>query len=150
MRNRRVRTLLISLAILTVICLIGYIFFVGIPQLRAARDSDNPLRRSLEEIRAYLLEFTPIDMSMEDVVKFINRHEEWNIVQIDYEYGYSIDNWGVPGGSGSEDISIGEKSIRVIIGYYRDFFQTAVSAYYGFDENSKLIGIAVRKDTDAP
>ena len=139
--------LIVILALLSIILIPGYIYTVAIPRARSAQDSNNPLRKSIEEIREYLLEFTPTGMSMDDVTEVIIK-QEWGIRLIDHGSGYVVSRWGTPGNIG--DTIIGEMSMVVTIGYYLDFFETAVSAYYGFDENSNLIDIAVRKDTDAP
>jgi len=156
MKKRRIYALFIVLVVLSAIFVAGYIYLVSIPRSRAAEDSDNPLRKSVEEVREYLFEFTPIGMSMEDVIKVIKNNEEWETDYIDYESGYGVDEWGAPSESGK--IRIGEKGIRVTIGFYSaftrtakvlGFAETAVTAFYGFDEDSKLINISVRKDTDA-
>ena len=91
-------------------------------------------------IREYLLELTPIGTSIEDVLEVIYKNEEWRIDRINYEQGYI-----------EETRIIGEKSIRVMIGEYKKSFDfyTAVEVSWGFDENSKLIDIYVRKDVDA-
>lgn len=106
----------------------------------------NPLRKSQEQIRKSILEITPIGTSMEDVVKAIESNKKWEIEWISYEHGYGIDKWGRPGEN--NDTHVGDKSLRVYLGSYRNIFETGVLVYFGFDENSKLIDIAVRKDTD--
>jgi len=129
----------ISVIMLTVAIFEGYIVFL------------NPLMRSHEGIRAYMLKFTPIGMSMEDVVKVIEDNDNWRIRET-WETGYTLINGrpsffprNLPASTGT---IIGEKSLRVHIGEYRIFFTTNVSVYYAFDEDSKLIDIAVYKDKD--
>lgn len=107
----------------------------------------NPLRSSEEQIRKNMLELTPIGMSMDDVIKVIQSNDKWEIEWINNEYGYGIDNSGTPGEN--RDMRIGEKSIRIHLGEYRTLFVTDVLVYYGFDTDSKLIEISVRKDTDS-
>ena len=108
----------------------------------------NPLRKSEERIREDMLELTPIGMSMGEVVEVIKSNEEWTIDWITYDYGYGLDRAGSPG----EDyhVEIGEKSIRIYIGKYNVgiIVPVHVIVYYGFDEDSQLIDIAVRKDMD--
>ena len=86
---------------------------------------------------------TPIDEAMES----IKTHPKWTLEWISKEHGYCIDNSGIPSENGSE--SVGTMSIRVHLGYYKNFFRTDVTAYLGFDRNAKLIDVAIRKDTDS-
>jgi hypothetical protein len=106
----------------------------------------NPLRKSEARIRENILALTPIGTGMEDVIKVIENNKKWEINHINYESGYGIDKDGRPGEN--RNTRIGEKSIRVYLGSYRNIFETGVLVYFGFDENSKLIDAAVRKDTD--
>ena len=98
----------------------------------------SPLRRSAEHIRENMLKLTPIGMSMEDVIRTIEGNDKWEIVYINYEYGYSIT--GKP--------TVGEKSIQVLIGKYKTAFliDTYVTVFWGFDENTQLVDIYVDKD----
>ena len=106
----------------------------------------NPLRRSEEKIREKMLELTPIGTSMEDVVKVVEGNNKWEIAWISYDRGYIIQEPGKP------RTTIGEKSIRVFIGEYpfgEGIFTTAVTVFWGFDENIKLIDVWVWKTTDS-
>lgn len=117
----------------------------------------NPLRSSNESIRTTMLKLTPIGTSMEDVVEVVEGNEKWKIRSV-RDYGYLLVN-GIPSfpyfspiGEGGYDYKhpiIGEKSMRVYLGDYRTIFVTSVSVFYAFDENSKLIDIAVLKETDS-
>ena len=107
----------------------------------------NPLRKSKDEIRENMLNLTPVGTDMEDVIGIVESNRKWKIKWIDYERGYVIDKWGTPGENNS--IYVGEKSMRVYLGYYNPIFNTGVSVYYGFGADSKLIDIAVRKDKDS-
>ncbi|GEN45959.1 hypothetical protein [Alkalibacillus haloalkaliphilus] len=102
----------------------------------------NPLVQSEEEIRENMLKETPMGTQMEDVIEFLEGNEEWEIKSIRYENGFY--HQGI-----TPRREIGEKSIRVHMGYYRAFYKfflrTDVSLYYGFDENGELIEIWVRK-----
>lgn len=109
----------------------------------------NPLRGTEAGIREGLLELTPIGIDMENVQKVIGSNPTWEIEWIDNENGYGVDKDGSPG----EEIyaqEIGTKSIRCNMGSYnsRIFFPIHVVVYYGFDEETKLIDIAVRKEID--
>ena len=144
----------ILLAILVVFLI--YLVYVAVSFAIIANQIANPLpeeqllRSSEKEIREFILEFTPIAMSCKDVESIIEDNEEW---KIDYlsERGYAVSK-GVAGIYTSYDYRVGEKSIRGIIGGYRSgiFSWTDVAVYWGFDENSELIDIAVTKYIDGP
>lgn len=107
----------------------------------------NPLRYSLKYIKDYVIESIPLGTDIESAVR-IMENNKWEIVYINDKHGYSVDADGRPG-IYSNSVCIGKKSIRAYLGSYRNIFETDVTAYFGFDENSKLIDIAIRKDTDA-
>ncbi len=110
----------------------------------------NPLRWSQGHIRNNTLKLTPIGTSMENVVKIIESKEKWKIDNINYERGYRRPGTPNPADAalGRETI-VGEKSIRVLIGEYRNIFTTSVTVFWGFDENGKLIDVYVWKDKDS-
>lgn len=111
----------------------------------------NPLRRPEEQIKAYILELTPIGTSMEDVTIIIDNNKKWEAPRIFYESGVSYADLGYP--SKPDDIAlgkttiIGEKSIRTVIGRYQNFFQVVVDVLWAFDENGDLIDVFVQKDS---
>ena len=111
----------------------------------------NPLRKSEEQIRKNILEITPIGMSMEDVIRVIGTKEKW-VIRYTFDFGYVM-KMGFPSEPDSSDFAegkvIGEKSIRGTIGEYQNFFKVYVETYWAFDENSKLIDIAVKKDSNS-
>ena len=110
----------------------------------------NPLRRSQEHIRSDVLKLTPMGTSIDDVINAIESKENWKIDGISYENGYRRPGKSDPADAalGRETI-VGEKSIRVFIGEYRNIFITSVTVFWGFDEKSKLIEIYVWKDKDS-
>jgi len=108
----------------------------------------DPLRKSPERIRTDMLKHTPIGMSMEEVIKVIQNNDNWEI-------GSTRDN-GLTMHNGYPRIysflvnenTVGVKSMSVYIGTYNFFFiagETIVRAFYAFDEDSKLIEIAIGK-----
>jgi hypothetical protein len=108
----------------------------------------NPLRRSEERIREDLLKVTPIGTDMQRA-RF---DSPGKVVAVSETSGYSMLH-GRPNGPSSsvpfsEQNIIGVKYIKVWLGHYNPIFITDVIAYYAFDEDSKLIDIAVRKDKD--
>jgi len=115
----------------------------------------NPLRRqSTQDIYEYVMELTPIGMSMGEVLRVIAR-QDWELWRVNENHGFIR-----PGPSDPEDFAlgrhtrVGEKSIIAILGTYtgghgRVFFSyTGVVAYWGFDENGILIDVIVIKETD--
>ena len=100
------------------------------------------LVESTEYIRETLLDFTPIGMNKEDVIKIIKDNEEWK-VNVNHDYGYSASGYTV--GKTSASAMIGEYRITKSFG----IGMTAVTVYWGFDEDSKLVDIYVSKCTDA-
>ena len=81
------------------------------------------------------------------IEKIESDYKKWTIRTVNNEHGYYVDFDGIPGEFG--DICIGNKYIRLHIGEYFNPFETDVVAYFAFDENSNLIDISVRKDTDS-
>jgi len=111
----------------------------------------NPLRRSEEHIRERMLKLTPVGTSIEDVVEIINKRGWSNDGVLDR--GYGLANGGTPTIYTSyftNEPVIGTKSIRANIGEYHAYMiiYTWVFCYWGFDENSRLIDIAIEKECD--
>ena len=125
------------------------ILVVGASVVLFTADSANPLRRSTDEIREDILELTPIGMSMDEVIKVMESNKEWDIYYVNERSGYVM-NADRPGEPSPSDIEegrvIGVKSARALIGTYQNIPHMAyVSVFWAFDEDSKLIDIAVRK-----
>ncbi len=110
----------------------------------------NPLRKSEERIRKDMLEIFPVGTEMNDVIKTVNNNKDWEIGWINEDSGYGIGPAGIPGEGYTT--TIGETSMRIYIGEYRYsyFFVADVVVYLGFDEDAKLIDLAVRKYIDSP
>jgi len=111
----------------------------------------NPLRRSDERIRANILRLTPIGMSMEDVISVVESRSDWEI-RIIMDGGYVIHN-DVPrgphqGGNMISGTQVGVTFMEVHIGSYNFLvfiLEERVSIFFGFDEDSNLLDIAVRR-----
>ena len=106
----------------------------------------NPLRKSEEQIKENILKIIPNGTDMDDVIKSIENNKKWKITWINNEHGYGM-AYGRPGEYYID--TVGVKSIRSNVGHYSNLFITDVVVYWGFDEDLKLIDIAVRKDTDS-
>lgn len=127
---KRIITVLLLIAVLLMLLM----FFV------------NPLRQSKNMIRKDILNSIPLGTTMSDATQIIENRSEWRIDYINYKCGYSVDHDGIPGeGKG---ITIGKMYIRIHLGNYRNIFRTDVVAYLGFDGDSKLIDVSIRKDID--
>jgi len=131
----------VFIAILAVIVLAVVVLF-GMQYL-------SPLSKSDEEIRQSVLQITPIGTNMDSVVKVIESKKEWKTTYVSYEHGVSYGDLGYP--DKPEDIAlnretiVGKKSIRVLIGEYNNPALVYVTAFWGFDKDSKLIDVYVTK-----
>lgn len=79
----------------------------------------------------------------------IEGNEKWTVYSTrDYGYPYMH---GRPSRRAPEsgDPVVGVKSMDVHLGSYRTIFITDVIAFFAFDEDSKLVDIAILKDMDA-
>ena len=116
----------------------------------------NPLLRTEEGIRNYLLRITPIGTSMEEVIGVIDNHEKWSIRFISEDSGVSLHPTVIPESSSRglynnplfPNNIIGERSLRVYLGNYSLITRVYVDAFYAFDEDGKLIEILVWKVWD--
>ena len=109
----------------------------------------NQLRRSSEQIREDMLKLTPIGTSMDDVLEVITNNQKWKIRYIREWVGFRMTGGRPSEGVPDSNNNVGVKSIRVYLGQYGIIFATGVSVFYGFDEDSKLIEIGVKKETDS-
>ena len=144
-----------KIIIYTLIALLVIIAILVItPFVKMLLDSQNPLRKSEDDLLKNMLELTPIGVSMDDVLNIIENNNEWKISYVDHDYGISQGEFGKPGEP------IGEKSIRITAGKYTGIYRKGsilamyiyskvdvyVTIWWGFDENSKLIDIHLKKD----
>ena len=118
-KNKYIKRIFISLVL-------AFIFMMGV-----AMPIINPLYRSEEKIREYVLEITPIGTSMNEVLAVIEKQEKWDYYRVNHEMGYRSD-------SSSEYTIVGEKYITVRLGMTW-WFVYDVYAYLGFDSAGKLI-----------
>jgi hypothetical protein len=99
---------------------------------------NNPLRRSPEYLRAYVLELTPLGSEFEHVLCVIDDNG-WVARFVNESSGFV-----------HQEIRpltvIGEKSIRASLGDYQDIpFEANVTVFWGFDAEGKLLDIWVWK-----
>lgn len=106
----------------------------------------NPLRRSEESIREYVLRAIPIGTDIDAAAQIIEA-KGWTIGYISREHGCKVDSHGDIDNSGVEDI--GSQSIRAHLGTYYVGFRRDISAFLAFDEEGKLLDVGIRRDIDS-
>jgi len=103
----------------------------------------NPLRRPADVIRNDILRLTPIGTDMEDVLEIVNEKVQtdgWHIMDISHATGY-FDPMRPPTADG---FIVGVQRIKAHMGRSRNGW-IAVDISWGFDEDSRLIDIYIRK-----
>ena len=136
--------------------LLGLLALILIPiaffGLRIVFDLSNPLRQPVEQIRADILDITPLGTSIEDaieILEMVRNDRNWGRLSINAGRGVLYAELGLPGRP--EDIAqnrltiIGEHSLIMNLGGYRNFFGTGVVVWWAFDEDEKLIDVYVQK-----
>ena len=108
-----------------------------------------PLMRSEKRIRNDILKYTPIGLSMVEVLSVIENKNNWILEKINEDRGYinydvTIPNTNPNTPHDSVPFVVGEKSIRVYLGKSWTFGH-CVQASWGFDKDGKLIDVYVRK-----
>jgi len=134
MKKKAKKTMLFIFLGLLALIIIPTAFF----GLRILFDLSNPLRQPMEVIREDLLVLTPIGTNMCDVIRVIEENEAWGWRGHIADVGFPAD--------AAHTAFVGEQSIRVNIGGYTNIFTTGVVAWWGFDEDSKLLDIRVQKN----
>ena len=108
-------------------------------------EPENSFRnKPAEEIREYILEFTPIGMSMDDARQAIEDY--WQIDEWGRGTGQAFTNYYNGFRCSNSSTTIGVKSFQVELGRYPSFpWPAVIHANWGFDENSTLIDVYVEK-----
>ena len=114
-----------------------------------------PISRPNASVEKYVLKKIPIGTSMDDVIEITENHKKWKVEQISLKGGLrkSQITGNVLFADPEEEYEnyidvIGEKSMLIYLGEYYGPLHTAVLAYLAFDENDKLIKVAIRRDID--
>ena len=129
------KTIVISLAIIV----------LGTVMVYAALFSSH-LQKPRSMIRNDILRYTPIGISMDEVLKAIESKKRWEVERISYDRGYIDYDNVVPGWRTSEATGysvVGEKSITVYLGRRMLFWN--MEASWGFDVDGKLIEVYIRE-----
>jgi len=123
----------------------GLILFTVIIAVCAGYVFANPLLRTDNYIRNRLLKATPLGTSMNDVKAFIES-KGYTIVQYREDIGFRDPRGYKTGRTGV----VGAKHIRASIGnYHHGPLRANVSVLWGFDQDSRLIDVAVWRTIDA-
>ena len=100
----------------------------------------------------YVLRLTPIGMDMDEVIRIVRNHRNWDIAWTSHESGFSHPQLRYITDVRNEGLHIiGDKSIRVDAGRFWPadipimglFMETMASIFWGFDEDGKLIEVYV-------
>lgn len=113
------------------------VVFVGIISTSVALLS-NPLRRSDENVRAWLLESVPVG-SAEDHLMAVATQKGWRVNSVWDGYRPHSDWGGIDGA----------RIAWVYLGGYRNIFCTDLDSFWAFDESGRLIDVKTRRMTDA-
>ena len=115
------------------------------------------LSRPESAIRRDILRITPIGTSMEDVLKVIE-DRGWKLRYTSRTSGYFIthrngrtrvnDGASLSQIESGRYVEIGTKSIRIDLGEFRAIFDIGVDVYFAFDNEWKLIDVAIRREMD--
>lgn len=102
----------------------------------------NPLWWPMNYLRAYVLLRVPLGTSITKAEEKIYYWTSWEIDR--------IEDSGYENPSDDGETVVGVKSIRVHLGQYKIPLVTCdVLAFLGFDENGKLIDVAIKKEYDS-
>jgi hypothetical protein len=110
----------------------------------------NPLIRSDERVREYVLKHIPLGTDMQEAIRIAERKRGWGFRSVSENFGIVIRHSGPKLASIFEDETIGVKSMSIYLGEYYSIwpFGAVVVAFFAFDENDKLIEIAIRKESN--
>ncbi|MBQ8514068.1 MAG: hypothetical protein IJ496_01550 [Ruminococcus sp.] len=107
----------------------------------------NPLRWPEKMLRQQLLRQTPVGTDIDEVIQYLESQDEWEIIYVNHTAGYHyFDGRPYEAGVGAE---IGEQSIRVYLGEYRNPLAVDVNVFYAFDGDGKLMDAAIMKSIDS-
>ena len=142
----------ILLLVFTGIFIIGGIIYMAFPFTNQEwLTSPLSLLRPESAIKRDLLRITPIGTSKEDVIA-VAQEREWEIMWVRDTAGYFMNRGRVCDGlnpfsyAAGEAYEVGTQSIRIHLGMVNlPPLGVYVCVYYAFDDDSKLIDIAIRR-----
>ena len=113
----------------------------------------DPLRRTNNSLRRYMLRITPIGTSMDDVLSVARNNPNWTVRFIDLDYGVvffpsTTTPTRMSGEWASPENLIGNKSVQVHLGTRQAIFRSNITAFYAFDSDGNLIDIFVLREVD--
>ena len=144
--------------IIVAIILIGAIGWIIMPFTNPRLlTSSISLARPEAAIRRDILRITPLGTNKADVISVIEERE-WHIRFIRETAGYFMNRGRVADGpnllmlASGEAYEVGTQSIRIFLGHFYLFGIAGVhvDVYYAFDEDSKLVDVAIRRGMAVP
>jgi len=152
------RVWIIVLCACICISLVGGVMYFTVPftspKLMAGGIS---LSRPESAIRRDMLIITPIGTSMDDVLKVIEERG-WHLTYARKTAGYFLYSRALRDHvsdvatsrqlESGRSVEIGTQSIRIHLGRYRVILDIYVDVYFAFDDDSKLIDVAIRREMD--
>jgi len=112
----------------------------------------NPVQRPRRMQMNYLLNLTPIGMSIEDVIEVVENRHEFTRVSVDLERGFFPQSPGIRVSSrmdASDFERVGEKAVRAHWGSYGVWFSwfyqnvAYVNIVWAFDGDGNLIDVHI-------
>jgi len=106
----------------------------------------NPIRKTDKALRRYLLNITPIGVSVEDVMRIAEDKNRWVIRVVNEDFGVVIGTRhmdplrGVSPDTDRDIIVIGQHAVEVHLGTYYALgvVRTDVTVFFAFDENEEF------------
>ena len=111
------------------------------------------LSRPESAIRRDMLRITPVGTSKEDVIRVIEERG-WTLRWARSTAGFFIVHGRTSDGAAPAQlengtaVEIGTQAIRIHLGRFRIILAIDVGVYFAFDENSRLVDIAIRREMD--
>jgi len=112
-----------------------------------------PYRRPTAMVRNHILRITPLGTSIEDVVSILESREDFGLLHINLERGFTSNSpWSLVDGQPVAPSPIGEMHVSTGLGIYRAWYkwfplilEWSVGVSWGFDENGQLIEVQIVK-----
>ncbi len=100
----------------------------------------DPLRRSNDAVQSWLLTQVPVGSNIEQLMSAADQRD-WRVNgSWDGNQPQLHSDWGGIDGA---------KVVWIYVGGYRSVFRTDLDSFWAFDESGRLIGVKIRRMTDA-
>ena len=102
-------------------------------------------------VRQYVYTKIPIGTTIDEAIDIVEKDKKWELVWVNMNHGIIIDEYEDGLWLSEEDPdNIGDKTMLIKLFQYYGPFDTTVEAYLVFDENNKMIDVAISRSVDAP